>query len=582
MGNASCFPDSKAENMEEAQKRVAEGNQFVRSRAYQAAVESYSAAIELYGKEPEFYILRGDAFARMRNYKKSCEDYSAALQLDKVNATALSRRAQCYKKLGNLEDALLDAQLAYRIERTPQNKEVLDQIRGVADQSGAINPSSPGIPGVPNSNRAGREGLGGGLRRDAPAVPARAALAQNMQQYRKADNYKPGAGEDPDEILENLQYLRKHGLYEEDLHARRRQQVLGMAEREPFTLDAVPLQEVEKQWYEWKTKQWRRQSVYVKLDKKPFSEGAMREAYRMIDTSRPAGQHCCVAKKHKKPPRDAGLYYVEVEMQAACQALADAYNANEKLRKKVKFVDAYLILLPGPDTSAATLAQRLLAVEPYIEGRYTKYNNNYGYVSYNDRNTPQAFSHFTYEYTKSKVMVVDIQGVGDVYTDPQIHTSDGRGFGKGNMGMEGINKFFSTHRCNDICRYLRLTPTKHQKMDMDGTGVEPHTLGRAGTGGFLDDFDAAAFIRPNLLPKTDYARAEELTILRLTKDQFNHIAAAFRQYDREARGFIAWNDVQKLLGDLNFPPDGDTSRLDEMRGQQISFSQFLSWWTGLA
>jgi len=32
------------------------------------------------------------------------------------------------------------------------------------------------------------------------------------------------------------------------------------------------------------------------------------------------------------------------------------------------------------------------------------------------RNTPQAFSHFSYQYTQGKLMIVDIQGVGDKYT----------------------------------------------------------------------------------------------------------------------------------------------------------------------
>ena len=34
------------------------------------------------------------------------------------------------------------------------------------------------------------------------------------------------------------------------------------------------------------------------------------------------------------------------------------------------------------------------------------------------------------------------QGVGDYYTDPQIHSLDGEGFGSGNMGPEGIRRFF--------------------------------------------------------------------------------------------------------------------------------------------
>jgi len=37
-----------------------------------------------------------------------------------------------------------------------------------------------------------------------------------------------------------------------------------------------------------------------------------------------------------------------------------------------------------------------------------------------DRNTPQAFSHFTYVASNGEHLVTDIQGVGDMYTDPQV------------------------------------------------------------------------------------------------------------------------------------------------------------------
>jgi hypothetical protein len=49
-------------------------------------------------------------------------------------------------------------------------------------------------------------------------------------------------------------------------------------------------------------------------------------------------------------------------------------------------------------------------------------------------------------------------GVSDLYTDPQIHSHDGEGFGAGNMGHKGQALFFKTHVCNDLCRALKLTP----------------------------------------------------------------------------------------------------------------------------
>lgn len=54
--------------------------------------------------------------------------------------------------------------------------------------------------------------------------------------------------------------------------------------------------------------------------------------------------------------------------------------------------------------------------------------------------------------------MVDIQGVGDLYTDPAVHSMDHQGFGSGNMGPEGMLNFFLTHRCTPLCQCLGLHP----------------------------------------------------------------------------------------------------------------------------
>ncbi|KAJ1467631.1 kinase-like domain-containing protein, partial [Baffinella frigidus] len=67
-----------------------------------------------------------------------------------------------------------------------------------------------------------------------------------------------------------------------------------------------------------------------------------------------------------------------------------------------------------------------------------------------------AFSHFTWEFSKTTLLVCDIQGVGNFFTDPQIHSHDGESFSMGNLGQAGLHKFFKSHKCNNICRLIGL------------------------------------------------------------------------------------------------------------------------------
>ncbi|CAM9860700.1 unnamed protein product [Scytosiphon promiscuus] len=82
----------------------------------------------------------------------------------------------------------------------------------------------------------------------------------------------------------------------------------------------------------------------------------------------------------------------------------------------------------------------------------------------------QAFSHFSYFQTRRKMLVCDLQGVQSYaaagedragvfeLTDPVIHYKSKSGrrqvYGKTDLGRKGIDKFFHTHRCNDVCRLL--------------------------------------------------------------------------------------------------------------------------------
>eukprot|EP00455_Lapot_gusevi_P006767 TRINITY_DN1289_c0_g4_i2.p1 TRINITY_DN1289_c0_g4~~TRINITY_DN1289_c0_g4_i2.p1 ORF type:complete len:364 (+),score=69.66 TRINITY_DN1289_c0_g4_i2:172-1263(+) len=215
---------------------------------------------------------------------------------------------------------------------------------------------------------------------------------------------------------------------------------------------SIPTEMCNKFTYDIETGQWIKSTTTIKLDPVPFSRGALRFVYHLKDLS--ADTSASYVAKMSFDPRDnadRSVYFKDIEMQCYAREYAKKFNKYNP-PKKVDFVAAWILeLVQRP-------SKPICGVERFIEGPYRKHNNNYGYVSEDERNTPQAFSHFSYEASGHTVLICDIQGVGDLYTDPQMHSIDGKGFGKGNLGKRGFDKFLQTHRCNRICQYLKLPP----------------------------------------------------------------------------------------------------------------------------
>ncbi|KAM5194380.1 transient receptor potential cation channel subfamily M member 6 isoform 2-T2 [Mantella aurantiaca] len=152
----------------------------------------------------------------------------------------------------------------------------------------------------------------------------------------------------------------------------------------------------------------------------------------------------------------------EIQQQRAAQKLIYTFNQvkPQSIPYNLRFLEVFLIYCHS--------ANQWLTIEKYISGEFRKYNNNNG-----DEITPTSlleetllsFSHWTYEYTRGELLVLDLQGVGENLTDPSVikpedKQSSGMVFGPANLGEDALTNFVSKHCCNSCCRKLKLPDLK--------------------------------------------------------------------------------------------------------------------------
>uniref|UniRef100_A0A1A8C7X3 non-specific serine/threonine protein kinase n=1 Tax=Nothobranchius kadleci TaxID=1051664 RepID=A0A1A8C7X3_NOTKA len=159
----------------------------------------------------------------------------------------------------------------------------------------------------------------------------------------------------------------------------------------------------------------------------------------------------------------------EIQQQRAAQKLTFAFN---QIRPKTipyspRFLEVFLLYCHS--------AGQWFAIEECITGEFRKFNNNNGdeIVPTNLlEETMLAFSHWTYEYTRGELLVLDLQGVGEVLTDPSVIKSGEKGsydmiFGPANLGDDAIRNFRAKHHCNSCCRKLKLPDLKRNDYTPD-------------------------------------------------------------------------------------------------------------------
>jgi hypothetical protein len=225
----------------------------------------------------------------------------------------------------------------------------------------------------------------------------------------------------------------------------------------------------------------------LKIAKNPFAQGGMRIAYYGSMLYKEDWVKS-VFKEYKTIGNGSNTkdkYLELLDCQTVAEYLAQEFNNLPEISdktavvKKIKFIMTKLVFQPLGDGN-----YRNMTMERFIEGSYKKFTNNAGYVNYDDpASTLQAFSHWTYERTNGDMLVVDLQGITiednqtHLLTDPCIHSTNLKRFGRTNLGKQGMKRFFQTHVCNIICLALKLKRNEYQ-LDMEAAKYDSYFVNK--------------------------------------------------------------------------------------------------------
>uniref|UniRef100_A0A914CDW0 Alpha-type protein kinase domain-containing protein n=1 Tax=Acrobeloides nanus TaxID=290746 RepID=A0A914CDW0_9BILA len=244
----------------------------------------------------------------------------------------------------------------------------------------------------------------------------------------------------------------------------------------------------------------------VQISEAPFDQGAERIAFygrdvssyveervdesgsksksvsKHVDSSEIKIKYKCediVLKEYKhvgKGMNSARRYETTNQLQTIASYLAQLFVKELKMKAKKEVVIKFLKIKTLSVSSAKNL--RMMSCERRYskDDKFLRFTNNTDYgmlestakkygVDLEFVDLLMSFSHWTYQASDKKLMVVDLQGIISTtktgekavfLTDPAIHCDDNTRFGPMNLGKKGMENFFSRHKCNKFCDVLGL------------------------------------------------------------------------------------------------------------------------------
>ena len=148
------------ENKRSAEDRRYRGNEHMKAKEYQEAVDAYSKSIELNSSEAATYCNRAMAYLRMKNYARCIEDADKTLEMEPDYVKAYHRRGKAYLATNKFELAIRDFQ--FILEKNPDDKDINASLKSAREKQEEREERAPKTVEITEEDTAAAE----------PAAPA--------------------------------------------------------------------------------------------------------------------------------------------------------------------------------------------------------------------------------------------------------------------------------------------------------------------------------------------------------------------------------------------------------------------------
>ncbi|EKX35111.1 hypothetical protein GUITHDRAFT_118662 [Guillardia theta CCMP2712] len=199
-------------------------------------------------------------------------------------------------------------------------------------------------------------------------------------------------------------------------------------------------------YYSTSTDTWAKEKVLVDFSDRPFARGAQNVCFEVKETKPDGSQRKLVAKMPVvQLPTHA--YFDDAMTHVLARDYADAFNAEKVCERNLTFVEVFVLKLSQRDNM---LIHAESMVDPVKPSRHSTKGHQI-----DDGDLAEAFAHFTWEASGKRLLIDGIRKLaGDVFCDPSVHSSTDLGFGRKNLGIQGIDDFFRTHRKGTIANLV--------------------------------------------------------------------------------------------------------------------------------